>query len=143
MSIPCSVSRRVAVRSMQSDMCSWHFSVRFICLVLAVQRWYVPASGMAVMILPANGCRRSAVKLCFPPVASHRNLGYVMEHIRAVFSLSTSPMGLVGCRGNRCSPNRHCFSWKSAGSLFCFMSMLCAQLKEPGRFLRRLPEWGS
>lgn len=43
----------------------------------------------------------------FPPVASHRYCGISPEQMTAVFSDSTSAMGLSGCCGRRCSPKRH------------------------------------
>ena len=71
---------------MQSETRSWQRTRRVTALALRVQKRYDPASGMALMMRPESGRKRSGVKLYLPPVASQRSLGYIREQIRAVFS---------------------------------------------------------
>ena len=75
MSIPRWCSSRVAARSMQSETWSWQRTRRVTALALRVQKRYDPASGMALMMRPESGRKRSGVKLYLPPVASQRSFG--------------------------------------------------------------------
>lgn len=54
---------------------------------------------------------------CLPPVASQRCFGIRPAQMIAVYSDSTRATGLLGYLGSRCSPNRHCVSSQSSGSI--------------------------
>ena len=60
----------------------------------------------------------------FPPVASHRYCGISPEQMIAVFSDSTSAMGLSGCCGRRCSPKRHWVSCQDSSRVPVFLRRL-------------------
>ena len=72
-----------------------------------------PRSGIRITSLPWSTCIVSSLKHpSLPPVASHKKSGMKWDAIRHVFSLSTN-MTVAEDVASRCSPNRHCFRWKS------------------------------
>ena len=75
--------------------------------------------------------RRSAMSIwafrC-SSVASHRYCGISPEQMIAVFSDSTSAMGLSGCCRRRCSPKRHWVSCQDSSRVPVFLRRLWAQL---------------
>ena len=75
-------------------------------------------SGKRITSRSFNTCMASLLKQpCIPPVASHTKSGMNRAATSAVFSLSTMATGLADMAAevseSRCSPNRHCFMWKS------------------------------
>ena len=72
-----------------------------------------PRSGIRITSRPRSTCMVSSLKHpSLPPVASQRKSGMKWDAIRQVFSLSTN-MTVAEDVASSCSPNRHCFRWKS------------------------------